>query len=62
MCAGSTQLASVGVGLSIFGTVTKLLNIPLLSVTTNVVASAVGSSASECPSAKCPAGAYSVGR
>lgn len=33
----------MGVALSIFGTVTKLLNIPLLSVTTNVVATAVGS-------------------
>ena len=43
--AGSLQLASVGVALSIFGTVTKLLNIPLLSVTTNVVATAVGSDA-----------------
>ena len=43
MHAGSTQLAAVGVGLSIFSTVTKLLNIPLLSVTTNVVATAVGS-------------------
>lgn len=39
------QLASVGVALSIFGTITKLLNIPLLSVTTNVVATAVGSDA-----------------
>ena len=33
----------MGVALSIFGTVTKLLNIPLLSVTTNIVATAVGS-------------------
>ena len=46
MNAGSAQLAAVGVGLSIFSTVTKLLNIPLLSVTTNVVATAVGSDAS----------------
>ncbi|EIE26724.1 hypothetical protein COCSUDRAFT_46203 [Coccomyxa subellipsoidea C-169] len=44
---GSLQLASVGVALSIFGTVTKLLNIPLLSVTTNVVATAVGSDADD---------------
>jgi hypothetical protein len=42
--AGSVQLAAVGVSLSLFGTVTKLLNIPLLSVTTNVVATAVGAS------------------
>ncbi len=41
--AGSSELAAVGVALSIFGTVTKLLNIPLLSVTTNIVATAVGS-------------------
>ena len=41
-CAGSSELAAVGVALSIFGTVTKLLNIPLLSVTTNIVATAVG--------------------
>ncbi|CAK0735532.1 hypothetical protein CVIRNUC_000596 [Coccomyxa viridis] len=40
---GSSELAAVGVALSIFGTVTKLLNIPLLSVTTNIVATAVGS-------------------
>ncbi|BDA40630.1 Protein DETOXIFICATION 44, chloroplastic [Coccomyxa sp. Obi] len=44
---GSLQLASVGVALSIFGTITKLLNIPLLSVTTNVVATAVGSDADD---------------
>ncbi|KAK9916841.1 hypothetical protein WJX75_007700 [Coccomyxa subellipsoidea] len=44
---GSLQLASVGVALSIFGTVTKLLNIPLLSVTTNIVATAVGSNADD---------------
>ncbi len=43
ICAGSSELAAVGVALSIFGTVTKLLNIPLLSVTTNIVATAVGS-------------------
>ena len=43
LCAGSSELAAVGVALSIFGTVTKLLNIPLLSVTTNIVATAVGS-------------------
>ena len=43
LCAGSSELAAVGVALSIFGTVTKLLNVPLLSVTTNIVATAVGS-------------------
>ena len=43
LCTGSNELAAVGVALSISGTVTKLLNIPLLSVTTNIVATAVGS-------------------
>ena len=39
----------MGVALSIFGTVTKLLNVPLLSVTTNIVATAVGSNRGELP-------------
>ena len=36
--------AAVGTALSIFGALTKLLNVPLLSVTTSRVASAVGAS------------------
>lgn len=40
---GTTELAGVGVALSVYGTVTKLINIPILAVTTSTVASAVGS-------------------
>lgn len=43
MCAGAVQLGSVGVALSVFGSATKLMNVPLLSVTTQIVATAVGS-------------------
>ena len=39
-----TSCAAVGTALSIFGALTKLLNVPLLSVTTSRVASAVGAS------------------
>ncbi|KAK9823345.1 hypothetical protein WJX72_002062 [[Myrmecia] bisecta] len=39
---GSVQLASVGIALSVFNTVTRLFNMPLLSVTTSTVATAVG--------------------
>jgi hypothetical protein len=41
--AGAVQLGSVGVALSVFGSATKLMNVPLLSVTTQIVATAVGS-------------------
>ena len=44
VCAGTTELASVGVSLSIYSTITRLLNSPLLSVTTTAVASALGRS------------------
>ena len=40
---GAGQLAGVGVALSMFNTVTKLTNMPLLSVTTSTVAAARGS-------------------
>lgn len=40
--AGATQLAGVGVALSVFNTTTKLFNVPLLSVTTSSVAAASG--------------------
>ncbi|GFR51850.1 hypothetical protein Agub_g14320 [Astrephomene gubernaculifera] len=40
--AGSSQLAAVGVALSVFNTLTKLFNTPLLSVTTGCVAKATG--------------------
>lgn len=33
----------MGVALSVFGSATKLMNVPLLSVTTQIVATAVGS-------------------
>lgn len=39
---GAVQLAGTGVALSIFNTVTKLFNVPLLSVTTSTVAAAKG--------------------
>ncbi|GIL79303.1 hypothetical protein Vretimale_16462 [Volvox reticuliferus] len=40
--AGSSQLAAVGVAISIFNTATKLFNAPLLAVTTSTVAKATG--------------------
>ncbi|GFR49095.1 hypothetical protein Agub_g10888, partial [Astrephomene gubernaculifera] len=40
--AGSSQLAAVGVALSVFNTATKLFNVPLLAVTTSSVAKATG--------------------
>ncbi len=39
---GSPELAAVGVALSVYNTLTKLFNMPLLSVTTSAVASALG--------------------
>lgn len=39
---GAPELAAVGVALSVFNTITKLLNMPILSVTTSSVASALG--------------------
>ncbi len=44
---GPVQLAGVGVALSMFNTVSKLFNMPLLSVTTSAVASASGRSQRE---------------
>ena len=41
--SGAVQLGGVGVALSVFGSATKLMNVPLLSVTTQIVATAVGS-------------------
>jgi hypothetical protein len=41
---GATELAGIGAGLSIFNSVTKLFNVPLLSVTTSAVAAAHGAS------------------
>ncbi|KAF6252887.1 hypothetical protein COO60DRAFT_491198 [Scenedesmus sp. NREL 46B-D3] len=48
---GANQLAGVGVALSVFNTTTKLLNVPLLSVTTSSVAAAAGRAAAEAKSA-----------
>lgn len=42
---GAVQLAGMAVGLSIFNTITKFLNLPLVSSTTTTVANAVGSAA-----------------
>ncbi|KAF8069710.1 DTX44 [Scenedesmus sp. PABB004] len=39
---GASQLAGVGVALSVFNTVAKVVNVPLLSVTTSSVAAALG--------------------
>ena len=41
--SGAVQLGGVGVALSVYGSATKLMNVPLLSVTTQIVATAVGS-------------------
>lgn len=41
---GSPELAGTGVSLSIFATATKLINVPLLAVTTSSVGAAVGKS------------------
>eukprot|EP00198_Chlamydomonas_reinhardtii_P006821 XP_001696157.1 MATE efflux family protein [Chlamydomonas reinhardtii] len=43
--AGAAQLAAVGVALSVFNTCTKVLNVPLLAVTTSSVAKATGGKA-----------------
>jgi len=43
---GATQLAGAGVSLSFFETVTKLINVPLLAVTTSTIAAALGKSGS----------------
>lgn len=42
MQAGAVQLAGVGIALSVYSTVTKLFNVPLLSVATSSVATAYG--------------------
>jgi len=39
---GTVQLAGMAVGLSIFGTITKFLNLPIVSSTTTTVANAAG--------------------
>ena len=39
---GAVQLAGVGIALSVYSTVTKLFNVPLLSVATSSVATAYG--------------------
>lgn len=41
--AGAIELAAVGVALSAFNTITKIFNVPLLAVTTSLVATAEGS-------------------
>eukprot|EP00873_Tetraselmis_striata_P010018 jgi/Tetstr1/430282/TSEL_020109.t1 len=41
---GSAELAGAGVSLSFFATTTKLINVPLLAVTTSAVGGAVGTS------------------
>ncbi|GAX80950.1 hypothetical protein CEUSTIGMA_g8385.t1 [Chlamydomonas eustigma] len=43
---GAAELAGIGAGLSIFNSVTKLFNVPLLSVTTSAVAAVHGASSS----------------
>lgn len=40
--AGAVELAGVGIALSVYATVTKLFNVPLLSVATSTVATAFG--------------------
>ncbi|PNW70938.1 hypothetical protein CHLRE_17g739650v5 [Chlamydomonas reinhardtii] len=50
--AGSTQLAAVGVALSIFNTATKLVNAPLVAVTTSAVAMASGIAAATASSSQ----------
>lgn len=46
MIIGARELAGVGVALSIFNTVSKMVNVPLLAVTTSTVAAASGRSSS----------------
>jgi len=55
MPAGATQLAGVGVALSVFNTTTKLFNVPLLSVTTSSVAAAARREAAARAAAKAAA-------
>ena len=40
--AGAVQLAGVGIAISVYSTVTKLFNVPLLSVATSSIATAYG--------------------
>lgn len=40
MCTGSVQVAAAGAAISITNSAQKLLNVPLLAVTTNTIASA----------------------
>lgn len=44
---GAVSLAAVGISLSLFNTLTKMFNMPLLAVTTSTVATALGSSEKE---------------
>lgn len=45
--AGSVELGSAGVSMSIFNTISKLFNIPLLSVATSFVAEDIAKVAAE---------------
>ncbi len=50
MQAGAVQLAGVGIALSVYSTMTKLFNVPLLSVATSSVATAYGEHEGDTPS------------
>lgn len=52
--AGSVELGSAGVSMSIFNTISKLFNIPLLSVATSFVAEDIAKiAAQDLASGKC---------
>lgn len=50
VCVGALELASAGVSINIFNYISKVFNIPLLSVTTSFVAEDISKHAIEDPS------------
>lgn len=50
ICAGALELASAGVSINIFNYISKVFNIPLLSVATSFVAEDISKLAIEDPS------------
>lgn len=46
-CSGSVELGSAGVSISLFNIISKLFNIPLLSVATSFVAEDIAKNASK---------------
>ena len=50
---GAVELAAVGVSISVFNLVSKMFNLPLLSITTSFVAEDYAISGLECDSELC---------